>query len=451
MSDMPGTSGAGVEEGAGRYLIFFHPEGMAETSRMASDLAGIEMPATAAEAESVTASGEWREKDTVVLPTLGIAISSVPPDRVRRLDVGGRSPVRHVRKEYEFTIAAPSLEAGAVNVSEDYLRGFRAGVGALAEDLLGRGRGLVEAEEEDGFAILSSATFRDNDDLTWGLQATGASQSGLTGRGVRVAILDTGFEMQHPDFIARNIVSKSFIAGISTAQDDNGHGTHCLGTLGGPRSPAGEPRYGIASGAELFVGKVMKSNGKGNEGDILLGLDWALQNRCRIVSMSIGKPVARGEAPDARYEEIGAIALRRNCLLIAAAGNDSDRPGRVVPVEMPANSTTVMAVGAINRRLELYRLSNGGINANGGGIDLAGPGVDVLSSERIGLARPYGVESGTSMATPHVAGVAALLMEARPDASAEEIWTKLTQSARRLSLPSSDVGSGLVQILSADP
>lgn len=445
MSDMPDTSGTEAGEDAGRYLIFFHPEAMAETARLANEVSGIAMPATAAEAVLMTASEEWREKDTVVLPTLGIVISSAPPDQIRRLDVGGRSPVRLVRKEHVFKIASPSLEPSAVNISEDYLRGYQAGVGALVNNLLGRGS--AEAGAEDELAILSSAVFRDNEHFTWGLQATGVSQSGFTGRSVRVAILDTGFEMQHPDFVARGIVSRSFIAGIPTAHDDNGHGTHCLGTLGGPREPEGEPRYGIASDAELFVGKVMKANGKGNEGDILHGIDWALQNQCRVISMSIGKPVARGEAPDRRYEEIGAIALRRNCLLISAAGNDSDRPDEIGPVEMPANSTTVMAVGAINRRLELYRLSNGGINADGGGIDLVGPGVDVLSSKRLVLAKPYGFESGTSMATPHVAGVAALLMEANPGASAEEIWTKLTQSARRLSLPSADVGSGLVQIL----
>ena len=160
--------------------------------------------------------------------------------------------------------------------------------------------------------------------------------------------------------------------------------------------------------------------------------------------MSFGKPVARGAAADSAYDEIGMIALQKNCLLIAAAGNDSFRPGGIEPVEMPANSKTFMAVGALNRHLALYSKSNGGVNLDGGGVDLVGPGVDVRSSKRLPLT--YGLDTGTSMATPHVAGAAALLMQADPSATAEQIWTRLTQNANRLPLRSTDVGAGLVQV-----
>ncbi|HEV2852232.1 MAG TPA: S8 family serine peptidase [Thermoanaerobaculia bacterium] len=435
MSNGDETSVDGEE--TGRYLIFFHPEALPDTARMARNAAGIAMTATAEDAELATASEEWRETDTVVVPALGVAIASAEPEQVSRLQ-GAGAPIRHVRKEYIFQIANPDF----VSVSTDYLRGYQAGVNALAAEILGRTQQEVEAE------VLDAASFRDNADFTWGLQATGVDRGRLTGSGVRVAVLDTGFDMQHPDFLTRGIVSQSFITGVEpapTPQDDNGHGTHCLGTLGGPRMPGQAPRYGIATDSQLFVGKVMKSNGKGREGDILHGIGWALQNNCRIVSLSLGKPVARGESPDTDYEEIGAVALRKNCLLIAAAGNDSDRPGSIEPVALPANSRTILAVGAINRRLELYPRSNGGLNLDGGGIDLVGPGVEVRSSKRLPIR--YGNDTGTSMATPHVAGIAALLMEADPGATAEQIWTRLTQTAKRLPLPSSDVGSGLVQVV----
>jgi subtilisin family serine protease len=194
----------------------------------------------------------------------------------------------------------------------------------------------------------------------------------------------------------------------------------------------------------------MKADGKGNEMNILHGIDWALQNKCRIISLSLGKAVAKGQAADSQYEEIGRIALEKNCLIVAAAGNDSNRNNNdIEPVSIPANSSKILAVGAIDRKMAIYDASNGGINAGGGGVDIAAPGVEVYSSKISSKKSPannYGTETGTSMATPHVAGIAALLMQHDPSATAEQIWTRLTQSAKRLTLPSRDVGSGLVNI-----
>ena len=426
-------------EETGRYVIFFHRNALSDLAKVARDVAGITMTSTAEEAEAVIASGALHEQDTVVLPTLGVAISASPLEQIKRLDVGDWSPVRRIRKEYVFRIS-PSSDSNLVNVSTEFLRGYRAGVNAVTSELMGVARD-IETE------ILAETPFSNTENFTWGLQATLVDKTHLTGKGVRIAVLDTGFDEEHPDFATRGVVSKNFIAGVATAKDDNGHGTHCLGTVGGPKTPAVGRRYGIATDASLFVGKVMKANGKGNELDILAGIQWALQNKCRIISMSFGKAIDSGQLPDPDYEEIGGIALDLNCLLIAAAGNGSQRPGKVVPVEMPANSKTVLAVGAIDRRLNLYRGSNSGINPGGGGIDLVGPGVEVYSSKPLPPNPHYGNNDGTSMATPHVAGIAALLMEADPNATAEQIWTRLTQAAKRLSLPNRDVGSGLVQIV----
>jgi subtilisin family serine protease len=129
-------------------------------------------------------------------------------------------------------------------------------------------------------------------------------------------------------------------------------------------------------------------------------------------------------------------------LVIAAAGNDSHRPGDIEPVGRPANCQSIMAVAAVDVNMQIAFFSNGSINAGGGSVDIAGPGVDVRSSWL--MPQRYNTISGTSMATPHVSGIAALWLEAQ-QLSASMLWAKLTQSAKRLGLASSDVGSGLVQ------
>jgi subtilisin family serine protease len=420
-------------ETTGRHLIFFHGGGLPAVSSMARRSAGIAMPASIEEAESATISGEWRDSETVVVPSLNVAVTSAHPEQIQRLAAGHGSAIRYVRPELYFWIA------GLEEPQASYLRGYRDGINALTASLLAQSQALVTEE----VVVEDDPAFTDNDVLTWGLQAIALPKTTLMGTGVPLAVLDTGFDRNHPDFSNRGIESRSFVSGVATAQDDNGHGTHCLGTLAGPKVPSQGPRYGVASGAQVFVGKVMDAAGKGREGDILHGIGWALQNKCRIISMSFGKAVAKGVAPDSAYEEIGKIALSKNCLLIAAAGNDSLRPDDIEPVEMPANSNSFMAVGALSRRLLLYTKSNGGVNLDGGGVDFVGPGVDVRSSKRLPLT--YGLDTGTSMATPHVAGVAALLMQADPSATAEQIWTRLTQNANRLPLSGTNVGSGLVQ------
>lgn len=423
-------------ETSGRYLIFFEPGTIAETAKEVENRVGIKMMQDSEEAAFVTSSAGWNNSDTIVLPTLGVAICQASPGQFNHLKYGSGSIIQDVRQELIFSVAQDARHS--ITIGEDYLRGYQDGVTDTISRLMGA------SIETDAFSIQAGTSFFDTDEFTWGLQATGISQTQLTGRGVKVAVLDTGLDLTHPDFIARIIQGQSFVTGINTAQDDHGHGTHCAGTLCGPGQPSQGRRYGVAPEVDLFVGKVMKENGKGGEADILHGIEWAILMGCRIISLSLSKAVGRGELPLEKYEQIGRVALQKNCLLIAAAGNNSDRPGDIAPVTIPANSSSIMAVGAVNRKMTLYPNSNGGLNPKGGGIDLVGPGVEVYSSK---LGGRWGPESGTSMATPHVAGIAALMMQADPAATAEQIWTRLTQSARRLSLPSIDVGSGLVQLI----
>jgi subtilisin family serine protease len=283
----------------------------------------------------------------------------------------------------------------------------------------------------------------DESQATWGLQAIKALESCHSGRGIRVAVLDTGMDLEHADFLPRSIVSESFIDG-EEVQDGHGHGTHCIGTACGPLSPAELPRYGVAHEAEIYAGKVLSNRGSGADRGILAGIEWAVTNGCRVVSMSLGAATRPGQRHSRVYEQVARRAMAAGTLIVAAAGNESDRPnGEFNPVGHPANCPSIMAVAAVDSQLAVAPFSNRGLNPDGGQVDIAGPGVRVHSSWP--MPTRYRTISGTSMATPHVAGVAALLAEANPQATAAELWNLLTQTAARLPLPSNDVGAGLVQ------
>src|SRR5262249_8195825 len=161
----------------------------------------------------------------------------------------------------------------------------------------------------------------------------------------------------------------------------------------------------------IFVGKVLTNSGSGTTASVLAGMNWAIANRCPVISMSLG-----AQAPvQAAYTAAGAAALSRGCLIIAAAGNAASNTGA------PANSPTIMAVASLDQNLTPSAFSNFGK------IEISAPGRDVFSS----VPRPtrYGVKSGTSMATPHVAGCAALWAETSPALRAMALWNKLLATA----------------------
>jgi subtilisin family serine protease len=226
-------------------------------------------------------------------------------------------------------------------------------------------------------------------------------------------------------------------------QDGHGHGTHCIGTACGPKQPQVLPRYGVAFNAAIFAGKVLSNQGSGSDAGILAGIEWAVTNRCAVVSMSLGAATVVGQSFSRVFENAARRALAAGTLIVAAAGNESERPALIRPVGHPANCPSIISVAALDSQLRIAPFSCGGINPQGGQVDLAGPGVRVRSS----WPRPtlYRTISGTSMATPHVAGIAALLAEANPGVPAGVLGWYLLQSARRLDLPGRDVGVGLVQ------
>ncbi len=300
-----------------------------------------------------------------------------------------------------------------------------------------------EVQVKDSNGSKTGFNFNDDGTASWAIHAIKINESEYSGKGVNIAILDTGFNITHPDFSGRSITVRSFISG-EEVNDLNGHGSHCTGLAAGNINHVTRMRYGVAKGVNIFVGKVLSNEGSGSDSSILAGMEWAITNHCKVISMSLGAQVYPGESYSNIYNDIAKKAISKGTIIIAAAGNESRRDkGIISPVGHPANCPAIMAVAALDRKLDVAYFSCGGINQDGGQVDIAAPGVDIYSSWKNPVG--YNTISGTSMATPIVAGVAALFCEAYPSASASDIWKYLTQNAMRLVLNFSDVGAGFVQ------
>ncbi len=322
--------------------------------------------------------------------------------------------------------------------SLDYLKGYRDGINSLLENLNQRaGKGDVAGQE----IMDLGRRFTDSDKATWGIKATGVQESPYSGKGINIAVLDTGVFKDHVDLTGRKITTKKFVSSGS-AGDADGHGTHCVGVSCGFTDEAGM-RYGVAHKANIFCGKVLNDNGEGTDAGILAGIEWAIAKKCRVISMSLGAPTEVNEPYSETYENVAQRAMKKGSLIVAAAGNESNRPDLIAPVGHPANCPSIMAVGAVDSLMKIAYFSCGGINKNGGQVDIVAPGVSVYSM--INVQHEHEKWDGTSMATPFVAGIAGLYCEQNNDATPPEIWSLITQHAKRLSLSSIDGGSGLVQ------
>ena len=348
------------------------------------------------------------DADALMFPEIGVALVSGAALQSRGLSVqdepASDSPMQVIEPEYFV------FSEGA----DDYLRGFLSAAEAIAKDL----GGATEREQDAVDAQVLG--------VTWGISACKVPPSARSGAGIKVAVLDTGFGFGHPDFVGRVFVTNTFVG--QPVQDLHSHGTHCVGTACGPLAPAGvTPRYGVAFRAQIFVGKVLTNSGSGTTASVLAGMNWAIANRCQVISMSLGS-----QSPvQAAYTAAGQAALNNGCLVVAAAGNSNSNTGA------PANSPTIFSVASLDRNLVPSSFSNFGK------IEIAAPGRDVYSA--VPMPARYGFKSGTSMAAPHVAGCAALWAETSPNLRGASLWARLLASARPLPFAAARVGRGLVQ------
>ena len=410
----------------GRYLVTFK-EGAAEEGMQSLGTQGMRVANARDFKESAAALEEVGDADAVVFPEIGVALVGAAPAEARGLsafaEIASDSAIESVDPEYFNFVAGTADEylGGLAQEGEssnpgEYLRGFIRAAETISKDL-GLG-GKAPAEAEVDAQVLGA---------TWGLIACRVPPSVRSGAGIKLAVLDTGFDLGHPDFVGRPIVSQTFVG--QPVQDLHGHGTHTTGTAAGPKAPAGStPRYGIAFRSLIHVGKVLTNSGSGTMAGILAGMNWAIANRCVVINMSLGGP----GGPQPAYTAAGQSALNNGCLIIAAAGNSGPDP-----TIAPANSPTIMSVASLDKNLTPSSFSCRGK------IEIAGPGRDVFSS----WPRPtrYKTISGTSMATPHVVGCGALWAETSSTLRGLALRNRLMATARPLPFPVTQVGRGLVQ------
>jgi subtilisin family serine protease len=402
----------GHAETTGRYVVVF-ADTDADPTPTLSSVAGLSGVASSRDFPDQLA--DTTQGSGTVFAELGVAVLDADPTQVSALRgaAGPRRPILSVSPElvYHPLDSQTDVDSPAVSI---------------------RPRAAGDGPD------VGVRQFKDTAAGTWGLHATRALSSPWSGKDVKVAILDTGFTTAHPDFAGRSVTTASFISG-ETAEDAHGHGTHCTGTACGSKAPQGAARYGVAHEADIFIGKVLSNSGSGTDASVLGGMNWAINQGCAVISMSLGADVDQPHPP---YTAVGQRALDRGSLIIAAAGNNARRHERNWGfVGAPANSPYIMAVAALEEDLSVTFFSARSTPGRGGQVDIAGPGWRVTSSWL--MPQRYHTISGTSMATPHVAGVAALWAQAT-GARGRELWSYLAQEADRLAESSLDVSSGLV-------
>ena len=361
-----------------------------------------------------------------ILLALGMMVAMIPTSTIASTTYGDAE--QRVIIVYKNKADAEAVRKANGRVSHEYRN-----IPAVAATM--NGRGIAEMKRNPNVALVEpdakveiSAQTED-----WGLDAIQVTTSwaiGYTGKGVKVAILDTGISLAHPDLVVSG--GHSAVDYTTSYNDDHGHGTHVAGIVGAKNNDIGV--VGAAPDASLYAVKVMNQSGGGYVSDMIEGIDWSISNKMHIINMSIGTP-----SYSSAMDTVVNKAYRAGILIVAAAGNNGTADGSADTVEYPARLKNAIAVGAVDAsNIRPY------FSATGETVEVAAPGVSIMSTY---LNGGYAYMSGTSMATPYAAGTLALIKQANPTASAGTLRLKLQTSAIDLGVTGKDsfYGYGLIQ------
>ena len=273
---------------------------------------------------------------------------------------------------------------------------------------------------------------------------------GYTGKGIKVALVDTGIDGTHPDLKGRIADFKDFVNGKTTAYDDYGHGTHCAGIIGGNGAASNGKYKGIAPNVTYIGVKVLDSSGSGSLDNIIAGLNYAAKSDARIISMSLGSTEHTQSMDDAV-----SAAVKAGKVVVVAAGNSG--PGSNT-IACPADSPDAFTVGATDKSDVVASFSSRGPNRDGTvKPDISAPGKDIVSCRATGTNDGKAIDtyylsmSGTSMATPMVAGAIADLLQKQPNLTVSQVRDVMEKTAKQLGsgVPNNDYGYGRISIINA--
>lgn len=273
--------------------------------------------------------------------------------------------------------------------------------------------------------------------------------AGYTGKGVKVAVLDTGVDTTHPDLKTQVVESKNFTT-AADATDHFGHGTHVASIVAGTGAKSRGKYKGVAPDAQILNGKVLDDSGSGDDSGILAGMEWAAAQGASVINLSLGGY----DTPeiDPLEAEVNKLSADKGVLFAIAAGNEGPQS-----IGSPGSADAALTVGAVDKKDKLAEFSSTGPRVGDGAIkpDVTAPGVDITAAAAKGSVidqevgeKPEGylTISGTSMATPHVAGAAAILKQEHPDWGYAELKGALTGSAKDGKYTPFQQGSGRIAV-----
>ncbi|MEU7904982.1 S8 family serine peptidase [Actinoplanes sp. NPDC049118] len=277
-----------------------------------------------------------------------------------------------------------------------------------------------------------------------------AWRAGYDGAGVKIAVLDSGVDAGHPDLRGRIAGAMDFTGSGSTV-DGHGHGTHVASIIAGSGAASGGRYRGVAPGAELMIGRVLDDDGAGLGSMVIAGMQWAADGGARVINMSLGGEPTDGTDP--LSVAVDELSRRTGALFVVASGND----GAPVSVNAPGAARAALTVGAVDRDDRPAAFSSRGPRLGDGLFkpEIVAPGVGIVAARAAGteLGDPVGdaytALSGTSMATPHVAGAAAILAQRRPVWRADRLKDALISSTAPVDGGWAAVGAGRVDVARA--
>ncbi|WP_147802778.1 S8 family peptidase [Alkalicoccus halolimnae] len=299
---------------------------------------------------------------------------------------------------------------------------------------LSKNRDVTNIEADPPVFLSETDELEDYQFPVWGfnkIQLQHANRAGLTGKGVKVAVIDTGISTSHEDLNVKE--GYNFLNYSSNYEDDHGHGSHVAGILAGSAPLQSDGMRGVAPGVDLYAAKVMDDQGSGRHSTIIEAIEWSIEKNVDIINLSIG-----GQRASEGLTKALAEAHAEGITMVGAAGNRGEETG-ITNIDYPARDKNVIGTAATNFKDERAPFSTAG-----SGVEIAAPGVSIYSAS---TGRGYEVNSGTSMAAPMVSGMLAIMKESDPELSSREMRLQLREwtAPSQVSTPNNNIGYGRIE------